>query len=127
MNKKTQIIAGVAIMIVGILIIGLEVPDLINNKQEDFGMMIVGLLNILLGSIILGTSRRKKCSEKQSNLNKTKASKAIIVLGILALLGSIITTSITLNYIHGIMLATPGILMITSGILLKKEKTQCNS
>jgi len=127
MNKKTQIIAGVAIMIVGILIIGLEVPDLINNKQEDFGMMIVGLLNILLGSIILGTSRRKKCSEKQSNVNKTKASKAIIVLGVLALLVAIITTFITLNYVNGTMLAIPGILMITGAILMNKKKTQCNS
>ena len=127
MNKKTQIIVGVAIMIVGILIIGLEVPELINNKQKDFGMMIVGLLNILIGSIILGTAKKRTMSREQKIASRAKASKAIIILGILALLVAIITTSITLNYLNGIMLAIPGILMITSGILLKKEKAQCNS
>ena len=71
MNKKTQFIVGIASIAIGIIIIGLEMPDILNNKQDDLGMMIVGLLNILVGSIILGTSRRKKYSEKQSNVNKT--------------------------------------------------------
>ena len=60
MNKKTQFIVGIASIAIGIIIIGLEMPDILNNKQDDLGMMIVGLLNILVGSIILGTSKRNK-------------------------------------------------------------------
>jgi len=127
MNKKTQFIVGIASIAVGIIIIGVEIPDILNNKQDDLGMIIVGLLNILVGSIILGTSKRNKkkaCHKGSDQKNNNKRNKAFTILGSLIILIAIVTAIIAEDLVAAFPLITTGFSIILIGTLVNRRKSK---
>jgi len=59
MNKKTRKYFAIIIIIVGITILIMESTELINQGKIDYDMLIIGILNIIVGLIILGSSQKK--------------------------------------------------------------------
>jgi len=124
--KKAQKILGTACIAVGLLIIGLQMPDLINGEQNGLQMVAAGMINIIMGFFFFANSKKKKKCVKQIKASTAKASKAVIVIGFLILAIVIIAAIITENYTNAITLAIMGFLILASGFLLKQSKTQCN-
>lgn len=98
--KKVQTIVGVASISVGLVIMILQIPDLLNNKQANLQMLLVGIGNVILGLIFFtGIYKRKKNSNKQNTVSKTDAGKGIIITVLLFIVIAIITAFITQNYL----------------------------
>lgn len=57
MSIKTRNIIGFIIILAGLVIIGLELSEILNNESEDLGMIVSGVLNVMCGFLILGSSK----------------------------------------------------------------------
>jgi SNF family Na+-dependent transporter len=60
MNKTTTNIVGIIILILGLIISGFEIIDLKKASQSNYGMLTVGILNVLIGILILGLSNKNR-------------------------------------------------------------------
>lgn len=62
MNKKTTNIIGIIIIIVGIIVSGITIVEMVMDSKSDYGMLTGGTLTILIGILILGTANRNRKS-----------------------------------------------------------------
>jgi len=62
MNKKTTNIIGIIIIIVGIIVSGITIVEMVMDSKSDYGMLTGGTLTILIGILILGTANRNQKS-----------------------------------------------------------------
>jgi len=59
MNKKTSKYIGIIIIMVGITILIMESTEFFEHGKIDYNMLIIGILNIVVGLLLLGSSQKK--------------------------------------------------------------------
>jgi len=59
MSPKTRKYVGIAIILIGIAIVGIKTVDLLIHKESGYAILGAGILNIIGGILIIGSSQKK--------------------------------------------------------------------